>query len=35
VLLIPGTGSATHLRENVAATSIELDVQSLAELDAG
>ena len=35
VLLIPGTGSAAHLRENVAATSIQLDAQAVAELDAG
>jgi pyridoxine 4-dehydrogenase len=35
VLLIPGTGSAEHVRENVAATSIQLDAQTVAELDAG
>ncbi|MBS7456882.1 aldo/keto reductase family oxidoreductase [Coralloluteibacterium stylophorae] len=34
VLLIPGTSSPAHLRENLAATGLELDAQALAELDA-
>jgi pyridoxine 4-dehydrogenase len=35
VLLIPGTGSVAHVRENVAAAWIDLDEQALDELDAG
>ena len=34
VLLIPGTGSVEHLRENVDAGAIELDDATLAALDA-
>ena len=34
MLLIPGTSSVAHLRENVAAGSLELDAETLAELDA-
>ncbi|WP_019135334.1 aldo/keto reductase family oxidoreductase [Cellulomonas massiliensis] len=34
VLLIPGTSSVAHLRENVAGAALELDDQALAELDA-
>jgi aryl-alcohol dehydrogenase-like predicted oxidoreductase len=34
VLLIPGTSSVAHLRENVAAADIELPEEALAELDA-
>lgn len=33
VLLIPGTSSVEHLRENVAAAEIELSPETLAELD--
>jgi len=33
VLLIPGTGSAAHLRENLAAERVTLDDQALRELD--
>ena len=33
VLLIPGTGSATHLRENLEAESVTLDDEALRELD--
>lgn len=33
VLLIPGTSSLAHLRENLAAASIELDARVLARLD--
>jgi pyridoxine 4-dehydrogenase len=33
VLLIPGTSSRVHLRENVSAASLSLDEQDLAELD--
>ena len=33
VLLIPGTGSIAHLRENLAAAEIALDEQALRELD--
>jgi aryl-alcohol dehydrogenase-like predicted oxidoreductase len=34
VLLIPGTSSVAHLRENVAAGSLTLDKEAVAELDA-
>jgi aryl-alcohol dehydrogenase-like predicted oxidoreductase len=34
ILLIPGTSSVQHLRENVAAASLELPADTLAELDA-
>jgi pyridoxine 4-dehydrogenase len=33
ILLIPGTSSVEHLRENVAAAGLELPVDALAELD--
>src|ERR1700757_237418 len=33
VLLIPGTGSVPHLRENLAAEGVTLDAQALRELD--
>jgi pyridoxine 4-dehydrogenase len=33
VLLIPGTGSVAHLRENLAAEGVTLDGQALSELD--
>jgi pyridoxine 4-dehydrogenase len=33
VLLIPGTGSVVHLRENLAAEGVTLDGQALRELD--
>jgi pyridoxine 4-dehydrogenase len=34
VLLIPGTGSVTHLRENMAAEDLTLDDEALRQLDA-
>jgi aryl-alcohol dehydrogenase-like predicted oxidoreductase len=34
ILLIPGTSSLAHLRENVASASIELSSEVLAQLDA-
>jgi aryl-alcohol dehydrogenase-like predicted oxidoreductase len=34
ILLIPGTSSVAHLRENVASASLSLDAATLAELDA-
>jgi aryl-alcohol dehydrogenase-like predicted oxidoreductase len=34
VLLIPGTGSVAHLRENLAAEGVTLDEESLRQLDA-
>lgn len=34
VLVIPGTSSLAHLRENVASASLALDDATLAELDA-
>lgn len=34
VLLIPGTSSRTHLRENLAAAALQLDAATMAELDA-
>jgi pyridoxine 4-dehydrogenase len=34
VLLIPGTSSVAHLRENVAACALELPADATAELDA-
>lgn len=34
ILLIPGTSSVAHLRENVAAADLELPKEALAELDA-
>ncbi len=33
VLLIPGTGSVTHLRENLAAEGVTLDDEALRNLD--
>ncbi|MET1380304.1 aldo/keto reductase, partial [Staphylococcus aureus] len=33
ILLIPGTSSLQHLRENLAATDLELNAEDLAELD--
>jgi pyridoxine 4-dehydrogenase len=33
ILLIPGTSSVVHLRENLAAAQLRLSVQTLAELD--
>ncbi len=33
VLLIPGTGSIAHLRENLAAEGVTLDDEALRELD--
>jgi aryl-alcohol dehydrogenase-like predicted oxidoreductase len=33
ILLIPGTSSPTHLEENVAAGSVQLDADALAELE--
>ena len=33
VLLIPGTGSVTHLRENLAAEGVPLDGEALRQLD--
>jgi pyridoxine 4-dehydrogenase len=33
MLLIPGTSSVAHLRQNVAAASLELSGQDVAELD--
>jgi aryl-alcohol dehydrogenase-like predicted oxidoreductase len=33
VLLIPGTGSVAHLRENLAAEDLTLDDQALRDLD--
>ena len=34
VLLIPGTGSIAHLRENMAAEGMTLDDEALRQLDA-
>jgi pyridoxine 4-dehydrogenase len=34
LLLIPGTSSVAHLRENVAAAALELDAETVSELDA-
>ena len=34
VLLIPGTGSVAHLRENLAAEGVTLDDEALRQLDA-
>jgi pyridoxine 4-dehydrogenase len=34
ILLIPGTSSVAHLRENVAAADLTLPADALAELDA-
>ena len=34
MLVIPGTSSVTHLRENVASASLSLDAATVAELDA-
>ena len=34
ILLIPGTSSLAHLRENLAAAEIELSAEVLAELNA-
>ena len=34
ILLIPGTSSRAHLRENVAGAGLELPEDAIAELDA-
>ena len=34
MVLIPGTSSVAHLRENVAATDLQLSAQEIAEIDA-
>ena len=34
VLLIPGTGTVAHLRENMAAEDVTLDEEALRRLDA-
>ena len=34
ILLIPGTSSPEHLRENLAAASLQLSPQAMADLDA-
>jgi pyridoxine 4-dehydrogenase len=34
LLLIPGTSSVAHLRQNVSSASLELDAETVAELDA-
>jgi aryl-alcohol dehydrogenase-like predicted oxidoreductase len=34
MLLIPGTSSVAHLRENLASAELKLSSQTLAELDA-
>ena len=34
VLLIPGTGTVAHLRENMAAEGVTLDDEALRQLDA-
>ena len=34
ILLIPGTSSVTHLRENLAVADVDLDAETFAELDA-
>ena len=33
ILLIPGTSSVTHLRENLQAATLEIPIEVLAELD--
>jgi aryl-alcohol dehydrogenase-like predicted oxidoreductase len=33
ILLIPGTSSVSHLRENLAAAALELPPETIAELD--
>jgi len=33
ILLIPGTSSLAHLRENIAGAGLELSEEDLAELD--
>ncbi len=33
ILLIPGTSSVSHLRENLAAATLQIPPQTLAELD--
>jgi aryl-alcohol dehydrogenase-like predicted oxidoreductase len=33
ILLIPGTSSLEHLRENLAAAAIQLDPETIAQLD--
>jgi pyridoxine 4-dehydrogenase len=35
MLLIPGTSSAAHLRENAAAASLALPAEAIEKLDAG
>jgi pyridoxine 4-dehydrogenase len=34
LLLIPGTSSLTHLRENLAAAELELDARAIDAIDA-
>ncbi|MFD4433645.1 aldo/keto reductase, partial [Nocardia sp. NPDC058497] len=34
MVLIPGTSSVTHLRENVAAADLQLPAEAIAEIDA-
>jgi aryl-alcohol dehydrogenase-like predicted oxidoreductase len=34
ILLIPGTSSVAHLRENIASAALELPADAIAELDA-
>jgi pyridoxine 4-dehydrogenase len=34
ILLIPGTSSVTHLRENLQAATLKLSAETIAELDA-
>jgi len=33
ILLIPGTSSVDHLRENLAAATLDLPLRTIAELD--
>jgi pyridoxine 4-dehydrogenase len=33
ILLIPGTSSIDHLRENLAAATLEIPTETMAELD--
>jgi aryl-alcohol dehydrogenase-like predicted oxidoreductase len=34
ILLIPGTSSVAHLRENLQAATLQLSAETIAELDA-
>jgi aryl-alcohol dehydrogenase-like predicted oxidoreductase len=34
ILLIPGTSSVVHLRENLAAAELQLSAETIADLDA-